>query len=349
MTTHIQIQQHTTKDGKSIAHITLNHPKTLNALTLDMVKFLSKKLTWWANDDNVAMVVIQGGERAFCAGGDIKSLQSADIDDVRSFFNQEYDLMYQMYTYSKPILAWGHGVVMGGGLGLLSASSHKVVTFDTVMAMPEVSIGLFPDAGGSYFLNRMMGKVGLFLGLTGARFTGVDAYYLGLADAVCHQGDFDEVLGVLQNTSWQGDCQNHALLNTILADFHQSKMATDSQIIKHYDEINRLMSAGDLTAVDKVLLDYTGHSAYIKTATDIYRQGSAISKALTWCIYHQVKTWSLSEIFAMEKVVAVNCVINGDFKEGVRALLIDKDKNPKWRYVLENLPEDDIERYFNNV
>lgn len=346
MTDLIHIAQHPTINGKHIAIITLNSPKTLNAMNLAMVKATAHALDGWANDDAVAMVVIQGNDKALCAGGDIKSLQSGNVADADEFFSHEYSLMYQLHTYPKPILAWGHGIVMGGGLGMLAGCSHRVVTPQTLMAMPEVSIGLFPDAGGSYFLHRMMGKVGLFLGLTGARFTGVDAYYLGLADAFCEHGDFDELLALLLNADWQEDKYNHHLLNQLLCQYHQDIPITNSQIIANYDEINRLMNAGDLWVVDKELVNYVGNSEYIKSATDIYKNGSAITKALTWRIYHGVKPLSLKEIFEMEKIVAVNCVEQGDFKEGVRALLIDKDKNPKWRYTLDDLPEGYLKEFF---
>lgn len=338
-----------TKNGKHIGIIALNNPKVLNAQTLDMVKTTRALLDDWANDDTVAMVLLHGaGDKALCAGGDIKALYGASEQFAHEFFVHEYGLMYAMHIYPKPILAWGHGVVMGGGLGLLSASSHKVVTFDTVMAMPEVSIGLFPDAGASYFLNHLAGKVGLFLGLTGARLNGADAYQLGMADGLVYQRDFDDVVNVLVNTNWQHNTTNHHLLSRIVSQFHR-RLLSDGQIMDSYNQINHLIS-GDLMVVDEALKCYQGNSDFIKSAIDNYAYGSDTTKAITFKIYHDLKTtkkhFSLKQIFDMETVVGMNTVNFGDFKEGVRALLIDKDKNPKWRHTLADMPSGYVNRFF---
>lgn len=335
-----------TKDDHAIGVITLNNPKALNAQNLDMVRAITKVLTTWQQDDKVVAIVICGvGERAFCAGGDIKSLTQATTgDEVWSFFEQEYGLMAMMYDYPKPILAWGHGVVMGGGLGLLSACGHKVVTDATVMAMPEVSIGLFPDAGGSWFLNRMMGRVGLFLGLTGGRFDGADALYLGLADAYVVHDDFEKVLNACVYADWQGS-DHHGKLSQILSAFHQNPVRP-SQVITDFHTINQLMNQGSLKEVDLALKNYQGDSAFIKSAIDSYTKGSDTTKAITWRIYHHIKPKSIREMFELEKVVATQCVLKGDFQEGVRALLIDKDKNPKWRYTLADMPDGWIDGFF---
>lgn len=351
MTDLMQSELIKTNHGKHIGLITLNNPKALNAQNLEMVKYTKSTLKAWQNDDSVAMIILRGaGDRALCAGGDIKSLHTGSTTNALDFFENEYGLMHAMHTYPKPILAWGHGIVMGGGLGLLAGSSHKVVTDSTLMAMPEVSIGLFPDAGASYFLNRMMGKIGLFLGLTGARFTGSDALYLGLADMMCHHDDYKPVLARLMATDWADNATNHHILSSILNDFHKPKLVADSQILQNFHTIHELLHQKDLLAVDHALLNYQGNSDYIKSAIELYQQGSAITKALTWHIFHNLRTtnkgFSLQEIFDMETKVAVHCVEHGDFKEGVRALLIDKDKNPKWQFTLSLLTQETIDKYF---
>ncbi|AKG07277.1 hypothetical protein AAX05_08175 [Moraxella bovoculi] len=347
MTDLILSEQLPTDDGRSIGIITLNNPKALNAQSLDMVKAMMRIFSDWRDDESVVAIVLRGaGERALCAGGDIKTLsQATGLSDVQEFFEHEYGLMQMLYEYPKSILAWGHGVVMGGGLGLLSACSHKAVTSETMMAMPEVSIGLFPDAGGSWFLNRMMGKVGLFLGLTGARFSGVDALYLGLADVYVAPDSYGDVIKALTSADWQGD--HHGLLNQILAKFYQTP-DHDSQILKDFHAISALMNAGSLADVDRALRGYQGDSEFIKSAIENYTKGSDTTKALTWRIYHEVKPYSIAEMFDMERKVAVNCVMRGDFKEGVRALLIDKDKNPKWRYTLADMPVGYIDGFFGD-
>ena len=184
------------ENGCQIGVITLNAEKTLNALSLDMIDLMAEQLALWSTDDNIALVLMQAaGEKAFCAGGDLQNLYqsmlthhaSVDKDDVRAnqyacdFFNREYRLDYLIHTYPKPILCWGHGIVMGGGIGLMAGASHRVVTEKSRLAMPEIGIGLFPDVGGSYFLNRMPGKLGLFLALTGAMVNAADAKFTKLA------------------------------------------------------------------------------------------------------------------------------------------------------------------------
>ncbi len=350
MTDTILSHLHPTKYGKNIAIITLNNPKALNAQNLDMVKATHALLDKWADDESVAVVVLHGaGEKGLCAGGDIKTLHTSD-GYAHDFFVQEYGLMHAMHTYPKPIMTWGHGIVMGGGMGLFAASSHKVVTKATLMAMPEVSIGLFPDAGASYFLNHMAGKTGLFLGLTGARFNGADAYAFGVADFAIDHDRFHDLLKALCQIDFGDNATNHHLLSACLSAFHDKGILPKSELLESFDEICHLMNQGDLLAVDNALMNYTGDSDFIKSALELYQHGSDTTKAITFKIYHDLKTtkkdFSLRQIFDLETVVATHCVNHGDFKEGVRALLIDKDKNPKWRYDLEDMPKDYLDEFF---
>ena len=187
----------TTENGFKIGHATLTKPTALNALDLHMIKLLIPQLEKWQQDPKIAMVFLDGsGERAFCAGGDIVSMHTSmcnaqvnkenpDVANslaLQDFFTQEYQLDYLIHTFSKPVLVWGNGIVMGGGLGLMSGGSHRVVTENSRIAMPEISIGLYPDVGGSHFLNMMPAGCGLFLGLTGAFINASDALYSHLAD-----------------------------------------------------------------------------------------------------------------------------------------------------------------------
>ncbi|MGO2444298.1 MAG: enoyl-CoA hydratase/isomerase family protein, partial [Psychrobacter sp.] len=166
--------------GHLIGVMTLNTPKSLNALSVDMCKLLSQQLDAWASDARIVALVLKGaGDKAFCAGGDIRKLYdsmstSAPLPNpyATEFFSHEYSLYRQMHFYAKPIILWGDGIIMGGGMGLMAACSHRLVTERTRFAMPEVTIGLFPDASGSWFLQNMPAKTGLFLGLTGAMCNG---------------------------------------------------------------------------------------------------------------------------------------------------------------------------------
>lgn len=332
-----------THNGKALGIITLNNPKALNAQDLDMVEAMADKLTEWENDDTIAAIVLQGaGDKALCAGGDIKGLYYALVDDkpelTAQFFETEYALMHQLHTYNKPIIAWGNGIVMGGGLGLFAGSSHKVVTENTLMAMPEVSIGLFPDAGGTYFLNRMPNKIGLFLGMTGARFTGADAYHLGLADFAIDSNTYQTMLDKLLCADWSEDGNyNHGIANAVLTQLHKDDLVKNPPIAQEIPTINQLMNAGNLLDIDKALHDYNGDSNFIKAAQDFYIKGSPITKALTYGLHLKSKTLSLQEILNIELNVAIYCCTKGDLKEGVRALLIDKDKNPQWQMNIEEV------------
>ena len=161
---------------RKLGRITLNVEATLNSLTLDMVDLLQARLNAWATDDEIAAVFIEGaGEKAFCAGGDVQALHASatatpggPCDYAEAFFTREYRMNYTLHTYAKPIVCWGHGIVLGGGLGVMAGCSHRVVTERTRIAMPEITIALFPDVGGSWFLNRAPGRSGEFLALTQA-------------------------------------------------------------------------------------------------------------------------------------------------------------------------------------
>ena len=341
-----------TAHGKYIGVITLNNPKALNAQDLGMVKTIRTHLDTWMNDDSVAVVVLHGtGDKGLCAGGDIKALYGgASGATAHDFFTHEYGLMHARLSSRKPFLAWGVGVGVGGGRGLFGGFRQSVVTSATLMAMPEVSIGLFPDAGASYFLNHLAGKIGLFLGLTGARFTGADAWAFGLADFAIGHDRFDELIGLICQIDFKDDRSNHHLLSACLNDSHDTSILGESELSKAFDEINHLMNVGDLMDIDKALMAYDGDNDFIKSAIDIYKNGSDTTKAITFKIYHDLKTtkkdFSLKQIFDLETVVATHCVNHGDFKEGVRALLIDKDKSPKWRHTLADMPVGYIDEFF---
>jgi enoyl-CoA hydratase/carnithine racemase len=166
--------------------LTLNRPSSLNALNLPMIRLLRQQLKAWQNDPEVIAVVLRGaGERAFCAGGDIRSLyESFRAQDGLhlTFFEEEYALDHYIYTYSKPILALMDGFVLGGGMGLVQGASLKVITERMKMGMPETGIGYFPDVGGSHFLSRLPGELGTYMGITGNQIRAADALYMGLAD-----------------------------------------------------------------------------------------------------------------------------------------------------------------------
>ncbi|KFA23089.1 enoyl-CoA hydratase, partial [Xanthomonas vasicola pv. musacearum NCPPB 4384] len=224
----VLFEQRTCADGHRIGIATLNAPKTLNGLSLQMTRLLDTQLRAWADDAQIACVVLRGaGEKAFCAGGDLHGLYQsmrAHRDAVpdsaarraapqanahaAAFFEEEYRLDHRIHTYPKPLLCWGHGIVMGGGIGLMAGASHRVVTERSRLAMPEISVGLFPDVGGSWLLRRVPQGAGLFLALTGAPLDASDAIYAGLADVRLEHAQYAAVLDALSAHAWTGNADD---------------------------------------------------------------------------------------------------------------------------------------------
>src|SRR5210317_2516528 len=202
-----------------VGRVTLSVAATLNSLTLEMVNLLQVRLDQWRTDESIAAIFIEGaGDKAFCAGGDVQALYRSatatpggPCEYAEDFFTREYRMNYTLHTYGKPIICWGHGIVMGGGRGVMAGCSHRVVTEKTRIAMPEVTIALFPDVGGSWFLNHMPGKCGQFLALTGASINAADAIYTGIAGRFIASEHKAAVIEQLLLQSWSAYARaNHA-------------------------------------------------------------------------------------------------------------------------------------------
>ncbi|MDN3398920.1 enoyl-CoA hydratase/isomerase family protein [Psychrobacter sp. APC 3426] len=344
-----------TECGHLIGIMTLNTPKSLNALSVEMCELLAQQLEQWQNDDQIVALVLKGaGDKAFCAGGDIRKLYdsmstSAPLPNpyATEFFGHEYRLYRQMHFYPKPLILWGDGIIMGGGMGLMAGCSHRLVTERTRFAMPEVTIGLFPDASGSWFLQRMPAKTGLFLGLTGAMCNGNDALLSNLAEYAVASSDYDAIIQSLKQSDWQvaasstDKCHNnsaHSIVSRALAAQPVAELPA-SKLATYWKPIQQLMNSGGLGDIDALLqsdealakldTDFAKDS-WTQRAVDTYRQGCPVTVALTYALYHKVTDLSLEQVLYLEANVAVHCAANPDFKEGVRALLIDKDRNPQW-------------------
>ena len=237
-----------TASGQSLGILTLNRPKALNSLNLELITALRSQLLAWQQDANIVAIWLQGSDKALCAGGDIRELQqrnaSADtpntaLQQASDFFSAEYGLYAYMARYSKPIITWCGGIVMGGGLGLAAASSVRIVTETTLMAMPEISIGLFPDAGADWFLQRFPFQSGVFLGLTGSRFNGSDAMLGNLAEYALPAESREATLAALCLASWQG-APHEVIAETLLSLTPQALPA--SQILAHQAEISQVVT-----------------------------------------------------------------------------------------------------------
>ncbi|MCU7376736.1 enoyl-CoA hydratase/isomerase family protein [Paucibacter sp. O1-1] len=342
MTQEVIFQTLGTLSGQSIGIVTLNIEKALNALTLDMVAAMQKQLTRWKTDNNIACVVLQGaGEKAFCAGGDVRAIYHASIaspntitDEACGFFTQEYQLDYLLHQFGKPVLVWGWHCD-AGGLGLMAGGSHRIVTERSRIAMPEVTIGLYPMWGGSYFLNRMPGKTGLFLGLTAYNMNTADALYVELGNHYLHSDEQELLFDAMAELKWSQDSQlNHQLLSDLLTKMSEPHLATlpDSHLQQFQTQIDLLMS-GDILDVHYQLSTLNTELEWLQRAQKTALAGSPISWHLIFAQAQLGTELSLAQCFQWELGVSVNCCSIGDFwREGVRALLIDKDRQPKWLF-----------------
>lgn len=309
----------------TIGFIRLNRPKALNALSHGMILEMETALIDWADDKNVSAIVIEGsGEKAFCAGGDIVQLYHgslADPETGRQYWCDEYRLNGLIGDYQKPYIALMDGIVMGGGVGVSSHGSHRIVTERTMLAMPETAIGFLPDVGGTYLLSRSPGKTGLYLGLTGARMNGADAVYAGFADALVRSdalADFSAALtggmgieDALKKTSSPPDIGTLAHLQDRIDDAFGK--ASVLEIIAQLEEMS---NAGD---------------EWTKNTLGILRKNCPLSVMATFEAINAASGKSLEECLTAEFRFAHRAVAGTEFFEGVRAAVIDRDKNPKWR------------------
>nr|WP_298249012.1 enoyl-CoA hydratase/isomerase family protein [uncultured Halomonas sp.] len=336
-----------TADGGRIGVATLNAPRALNSLSLEMAQHLDARLEAWAVDPGIVAVWIEGsGEKAFCAGGDVVALYRAfseegdnaenagDGDPATIYFGLEYRLDYRIHTYPKPVMVWADGIVMGGGLGLTAGASHRLVTETTLIAMPEITIGLYPDIGASWFLNRMPPGVGAYLGLTGAQLNARDALDLGLGDHFIpreHRAALLEALGQADFGDRSAPARRAAVQAT-LERFEARDQAPAGQVRPRQDAIQALVGNVDVeTAVSRILADASDDD-WLAANRKRLANGCPISAHLVWRMLERHAHTGLADAFREELVVSVQCGRLGDFTEGVRALLIDKDKNPRWTH-----------------
>ncbi|XP_017569007.1 3-hydroxyisobutyryl-CoA hydrolase, mitochondrial [Pygocentrus nattereri] len=331
--------------------ITLNRPKILNALSLDMIRQIYPQLKKWEKDSETDIVIIKGtGDRAFCAGGDIRSLADAGkVGDplTQDLFREEYTLNNAIGTFKKPYVALISGITMGAGFGLSVHGQFRVATEKTLFAMPETAIGLFPDVGGGYFLPRLQGKLGLFLALTGFRLRGRDVQRAGVATHFVESeklGALEKDLVELKSPSVSDVAQ---VLNT-----YQGQSTLDAEkpfaLQQHTGAIDRLFKA---SSVEEILenLQKDG-SAFAQKQLETLAKMSPTSLKLTFRQMQMGAGMSLQEVFVMEYRLSQACMRGSDFYEGVRAVIIDKDQNPKWKpSTLAEVTEQLVEESFRSL
>ncbi|MEL0166881.1 MAG: enoyl-CoA hydratase/isomerase family protein [Pseudomonadaceae bacterium] len=332
-----------------IGQLTLNRPAGLNALNLEMVRVLHQQLEAWANDPQVDAVVLRGaGERAFCAGGDIRHMYDSYLagrsHEPETFFSEEYDLDAYIHAYQKPILVLMDGIVLGGGMGLAQGASIRLLTERSRLGMPETAIGYFPDVGGSYFLSRLPGQLGIYLGVTGNHVGSSDALYAGLGDRCISSDRLSELEALI-------DSFNPA--DGSLRD--QVAALTDNTLPEA--ELKSLQPAIDLHFAQPTIAAIRASLAseqrpeyrdWAQRTIEIIDNRSPLAMAVTLAMLLRGRTLPLADCFAMELHLGRQWFEKGNIMEGVRALIVDKDKQPRWQPAhIDQLDPAAIEAFFD--
>ncbi len=316
-----------------IGHLTLNRPAGLNALNLEMVRLLQRQLAAWADDAEILAVVLRAnGAKAFCAGGDIRALYDsfrAGDDQWQRFFEEEYALDQYIHAYRKPILALMDGFVLGGGMGLVQGAALRVITERTKMGMPETAIGYFPDVGASHFLSRLPGELGTYLGVTGVQIRAADALYAGLADWCLPSEQLGELDRCLDNLSWTVHPQE--ALRTLLATLASRKLP-GAELRALHPAIEEHFAQDSVAAIRASLRGETRpeFQHWAEETVRLLDGRSPLAMEVTRELLRRGRELPLAECFALELHLDRQWFAHGDIMEGVRALIVDKDKNPRW-------------------
>lgn len=318
--------------------ITLNRPDALNALTLGMCHAIDAGLREWRDEPSIKAVAIKGAGRAFCAGGDIRALYDLGLakdEYPYRFYHDEYHLNVLIKHYPKPYIAMINGIVMGGGVGVSVHGAHRVVSENLRFAMPETGIGLFPDVGGSWFLSRCPGELGLYLALTGARIGAADALYCGIATDFVPSAKFDELLHALTQTD---------AVDAAIAAFAQTP--AESPTLEQYRaRIDRIFSHDSVEEITEALL-WEGDQWASQTRNSILGK-SPISSKVAFRQLREGAKLDFKACMQMEYRLANRFIEGRDFYEGVRATVIDKGQTPNWQPdSLAGISDADVDAYF---
>jgi enoyl-CoA hydratase/carnithine racemase len=338
------------KDGLGL--MTLNRPKALNALTHGMILEMEKIMPKWEKDPAVKAVVLRGaGDRAFCAGGDVTGLYREMKDNPsgtlrRDFFRDEYIVNRRIYRFAKPWISLIDGIDMGGGVGLSVHGSHSVASEKFLFAMPETTIGLFPDVGGGYFLSRLRGALGTFLALTSHRLKAADALCVGIVDAYVPSAAMNDLQAALGAADLSGPDANRKV-DAVIARFEGDAGMPTLPAMMH--DIDRCFSAESLQEIVAKLKKHPGEWAQKQLAA--LMKLSPISMAITLEQLKRCANRSFEDSMTIEYRMAQYCMRpEHDFFEGVRALLIDKDQKPKWNPpTIESVTAAMVEAHFKPV
>lgn len=321
------------KEGVA-ARATLNRPDALNAMTSDMSVALENALDQWRDDPGVVLVVMDAtGSKAFCAGGDIAELYeqgcAGNFGFGQAFWRQEYRLNLKIATYPKPIVVFMQGFVMGGGVGISCHASHRIVGESAKVAMPECGIGLLPDVGGSFLLGRAPGEAGVYLGLTGTRMGPADAIYATFADHFVPEAEWDAL---------KADLVAGGSLAAIDA---ASQAPEEGALAQNAALIDALFSGSTLGEIASALS--SGETAFAATAAKRLAKGAPLAMACGLVTIRNARTGTLQDALQKEYRFTYRSQAQGDFLEGIRAQIIDRDFAPKWRHDTYDVPSKDID------
>ena len=322
-----------------IGHITLNRPDVLNSLTYSMILSIEKALIEWETDESIALIIIDAeGDRAFCAGGDIQILYENGFKKNfaygKKFWADEYRLNERISNYKKPFVAFMQGFTMGGGVGVSCHGSHRIVGETSKIAMPECSIGLVPDVGGSFLLAKLPGDIGIFLGVTGKRMKANDAIFCGFADHFIPETkwkDLKKKLIETGNIDWIKKFHEHTEISALENSFPQiSEAMVDISTKNIESRLKHPFFEKDLSAL---------------------RFNSPISVAYTIIMLKMEKVRNnISDALDAEYSFTARSQEFGDFQEGIRAAVIDKDRNPSWKHKsLADVSEEDLQPFFQTI
>ncbi|RMD64375.1 MAG: enoyl-CoA hydratase/isomerase family protein [Alphaproteobacteria bacterium] len=319
----------------SIGLVTLNRPRALNALTLAMCQAFDARLATWSADPQVRAVVVKGtGERAFCAGGDVRAIWEAGRKGEplsADFFRAEYRLNRRIKRFPKPYVALIDGITMGGGVGVSVHGSHRIATERTLFAMPETGIGLFPDVGGGYFLPRLPGRIGLYLALSGVRLKAADCLYAGIATHHVAAAALPELEAALAEALADGGsgpagADAHARVETVLGRFAGDP--GPAPLAAHREAIDRCFAAESVEAI-LAALEAEG-SDWARETLNILQSRSPLSLKVTFEQMRRGATMDFEEVMVMEYRLSQAFMAGHDFYEGIRAVVIEKDNAPMW-------------------
>ncbi|KAK4752344.1 hypothetical protein SAY87_021142 [Trapa incisa] len=343
-------------EEKSFARIlVLNRPKQLNAASFYMISRLLELFVAYEKDSAVKLIILKGKGRAFCAGGDVAAVAHNIKEDKwklgAEFFRKEFTLNYVMATYSKPQVSILNGIVMGGGAGCSVHGRFRIATENTVFAMPETALGLFPDIGASYFLSRLTGFFGEYVGLTGARLNGAEMLACGLATHYVPAARLPSLEAALLKVPYT----DPASISAIIEEYSEFPTITEQSAYKRLDIINRCFSRRTVEEIVSALEREATNvkDGWISATIHSLKKASPMSLKISLRSIREGRLQGVGHCLTREYRMACHVIrgdVSKDFIEGCRALLLDKDKNPKWEpSTLELVSDEMVEQYFTKL